>query len=181
MIKKASISGHIYILAILLVAFFAILIMSTSLDPTNDSYDFKDEITLNSLSEILIGSVISTNEAIFPKKVKLKNLIGCVYEGDYSERELYIDYRGQQLNYGGYSGVTYELSSNSNKKLDIYLNYLELEYKDLSGSYKDLPKEFDLYIFENGEDESLYRFCQNIDKNKALKIIKIIQNEESTN
>jgi hypothetical protein len=156
---------HLYLLTGLVLVFFGVLFLSTAFKDVSMTYNFDEQVTVASIEEMTLGNVLITNNGPITAKIKLKNLIAC----DGTEN---IDLRFLSSNidtYSYYNTVSLELGSKESDNIKIMASkYL---YYDKTNNNKT---NFNLYIYEIGEDENSYGHCQVTDKASAFANVKVI-------
>ncbi len=163
-IKSHVRNFHIYVLAGLILVFFGILFLSTTFKDVTMDYNFDEQVIVDSIEEMTLGSISLTNNGPITTKINLKKLVAC----DGSEN---IDLRfiGSSIDtYSYYNTVSLELGPKKSDEIKImaskYLHY------DKSNNNKT---NFDLYIFELDKDEYSYGHCLVADKADAFANVKV--------
>lgn len=164
----------LYSIAVLVIIFFALLILSSSVN-VDTKYSYVDEIqTKNEYEyENKIGEITLTNNGILPARVELKSLRGCLFESIQYPSDIYISYRGAFSSYyDGYRKYSYDISSGDEEKIDINLEYFP---RKLNPQKEEIQNQnMTLYLFEVDKGlDNYYNFCNNAKKEDAFKTIII--------
>lgn len=174
MVKDNKSKKILYSITVLIIIFFALLILSSSIN-VDTKYSYLDDITTTSdySYDNTIGELTLKNNGILPARVELKSIRGCLFENDLGSNELYITYRGGMISYlNGYREYKYDLSSGEEKKVDITVEYLPR--KAISKKDEVFNETTTLYLFEIEKGlDNYYNFCNNAIKEDAFKTITI--------
>lgn len=178
MSKKKSGNSIYWILGILLVLFFGILIYSTSNSNTSIEYSFNEDVEMNGDNyQNKIGEAVIINNKMIPAKVRIKDLIGCIYDnGTYQYNVEHIGSRDKTQSYdiisGDYYSTYVEVSSKDEITLDLIINQ-GYPIRDLiKPTEKNLSGEYTLYLFE-AENSYIYNLCQELRKEDSYKTITL--------
>lgn len=158
---------HLYVLTGLVLVFFGVLFLSTAFKDVDMKYDFKEQVFVDSVEEMTLGTLHITNKGPITAKIKLKNLVVC--DGT---QNIDVRYVGSSIDtYSYYNTVSLELGSKQVDKIKIMASkYL---YYDKS---KDDKTNYDLYVYEIQEDSNSYGHCQVADKSTAFANVKVTVN-----
>lgn len=166
---------HITIFLVLVGLFLGIMFLSTTLQDVSVKYTYEDKVTSILNNNVKLGTVSIQNNGVVPAKVKLKALIGCVYE-DGNANEVYISYSGASNEFiNGFNRQYIEVSTKENKDYSIFAEYFPVRYVENMPAGKEnlLLNNFTLYLFENTLDNNRYGFCLDLKKEDALRVIEV--------
>lgn len=177
MVKDNKLKKILYSIAVLVIIFFALLILSSSAN-VEVKYSYQDEVTItNEYSyDNKIGELNLKNNGILPARIQLKSIRGCLFESEFGDNELFITYRGAMISYfNGYREYKYDISSGEEKKVDIIVEYLPRKVIDNKDEIINQTTTLYLFEVEKGLD-NYYNFCSNAVKEDAFKTITINSN-----
>ncbi|MFW6008529.1 MAG: hypothetical protein ACOCP8_04610 [archaeon] len=180
-IKNRNSNYILIFILFLAVIFFILLFLSVSKSNIEVNYYFDDDVSfvLNDHSNrIKIGDIEIQNNGVLPKRVVLNSYILCnfdkldEYHRKFSQPQR-VDYTGDSkvktdiFNYK-YNDVI-DISSGDYKKISMTFSWY------LNPDYFDAQENFQLYLFLNEETDKLnyYDFCDNVDKEDAIKVINV--------
>lgn len=181
-------TSSLIIIAILTIIFFSLVILSYGNTNVDINYDFVDELIVdeypNSNNRLTIGEINIQNNAILPKKIRLKKFVACQLSYVFGDNTYNLNYAGSSKEYNkeflfnGMSSEYIEISSKESVSLEIYPEIYD--YKNNIDRYDLTGKALPFYIFEIPEDmKYYYNYCRGKNIEDAFKTVHITFNTKS--
>lgn len=170
---------HLFVLVILILIFFAIIGVATMTNNVDIQYTFEDEIVYGvegGKYNYKLGEVVITNNGYLSSRVELKKITGCFFDNEDYEDDVFLTYsNGQKYYYNDIRAYKVDVNSGENMNVKLQLDYLPLGINRKGDiNITKNATYYDLYLFEIPESMNRYSFCENINKEDAFKIVKVM-------
>ena len=154
---------HLTIISVLVLAFFALLILSTSNANISTQYEFIEELEVDDYSDldyVRIGEVRISNTGILSSRVDLEKLVVCQISDTFGDRNYPINYQGKQTVRGKVELFSYDyyqrrvdVSAGEELVLDITVSPHSISRGDI-GRFNAYNATVPFYVYEMGDDEN---------------------------